>query len=72
MKDKITSNRATIIVTVLVLGFMILALEAYFFPVTMGLETSASTGRSFDCNSPLFYPDPNDRRGIRPACGTRY
>jgi hypothetical protein len=69
MKDKIIANRITIIVATLVIIFTVLC---YLYPSSFGLGSLKQWDGSTDCNSPLFYPDPNDRRGLRPACGTSY
>ncbi len=73
MKYDFTANRTNIAIVTVVASVLIgIAVAAYFFPHAMGGGFFRSSGVTVDCNSPLFFPDPSDRRGIRPACGTSY
>jgi hypothetical protein len=73
MKSRIAVSRSNIIALIVFAVISIaLTVAAYFFPEAMGLQTRPFLSNSADCNSPLFYPDASDRRGVRPACGTSY
>ena len=66
IKRKGPADRMTIIIFATIVALVLFSGLAYFFGASL-----FSTGNQ-ECYAPSYYPDPSDRRGVRPACATTY